>query len=178
MMRDDGALAAILPEATRIDRLQRLLPLSDNPLLRLAALIEVDRTGAIALADRLRLSSAEQRRLAGLAEPLPLDSAGDDKAQRLALYQLGRERYRDLTLLLAAERQITPARLQELSKLVESWPIPVFPLTGDDVTALGVAPGPRVGRLLAGVRRWWEDGDFVADRAACLARLKKIAGPP
>jgi len=46
------------------------------------------------------------------------------------------------------------------------------------VTALGIAPGPRVGRLLAAVKRWWEEGDFAAGRAACLARLKELASQP
>ena len=51
----------------------------------------------------------------------------------------------------------------------------MFPLAGRDVTALGIPPGPRVGRLLAAVQQWWEDGDFAADRAACLDYLKEIA---
>ena len=42
------------------------------------------------------------------------------------------------------------------------------------MTALGIPPGQRVGELLAAVRQWWEDGDFAADRAACLKRLKEI----
>jgi poly(A) polymerase len=142
--------------------------------MRLAALIDVDKAGAVALAERLHLSSAEQRRLADLALPWPLDPAGDAQAQRLTLYRLGRERYRDLALLLAAEGRLGPKRLDELSALAESWPIPAFPVGGDDVTALGIAPGPRVGRLLAAVRRWWEEGDFAADRCACLARLKEL----
>jgi hypothetical protein len=79
-------------------------------------------------------------------------------------------------LLLAAAGRLAPARREELSALAETWPIPRFPLVGGDVTRLGIAPGPRVGRLLASVRRWWEDGDFAADRAACLARLREIAG--
>jgi poly(A) polymerase len=178
MMRDDGVLAVVLPEMTRIDRLEKLLSLSNDALLRLMALTEVDRTGAIAMAERLRLSSAERRRLAGLGQPWPLDPNGDAKAQRLTLYRLGRERYHDLALLLAADGRLAPTRLQELSSLAENWPIPALPLGGDDVMALGIAPGPRVGRLLAMVRRWWEDGDFAADRAACLTRLKELASQP
>ena len=195
MMRDDGVLAAVLPEATRIDRLGQLLALTapapgalppplaregrggglPDPILRLAALIDPDKAGAVALAKRLRLSSAEQRRLAGLMPPAALDPAGDHKAQRLALYRFGAVRYRDLALLLAADGQITPARLHELLALAASWPIPKFPLAGEDVTDLGISQGPEVGRLLAAVKHWWEDGDFTADRAACLARLKELA---
>ncbi len=51
----------------------------------------------------------------------------------------------------------------------------MFPLAGHDMTALGIPPGPRVGQLLGELRSWWEDGDFAADRAACLERLQEVA---
>ena len=66
-------------------------------------------------------------------------------------------------------------RLAEMLTLAETWTPPRFPLAGRDLTALGIPPGPRIGQLLAEIRGWWEDGDFTADRAACLTRLKKIA---
>ena len=177
MMAEDGVLAAILPEATRLDRLERLIALEaqPDPLRRLAALIAIDAAGAIALADRLRLSNAERDRLAGLAPPWPLDPSGDLHAQRLALYRLGAERYRDIALLLAADGAMDQPRLAELLALAAAWQPPRFPLKGRDVTALGIPPGKQVGELLAAVREWWEAGDFTADRAACLARLKEIA---
>jgi poly(A) polymerase len=177
MMRDDGVLTAILPEATRIDRFEKLLAIAaPEPLLRLAALIEADRAVAIALAERLRLSNSERDRLAGLTQPWPIGPDDDPKAQRLAIYRLGRERYRDLALLAAADGRVAPDRLRNLLQLAETWPVPVFPLRGDDVTALGIRPAPQVGRLLSAVRRWWEDGDFTADRAQCDARLRELAG--
>jgi poly(A) polymerase len=180
MMHDDRVLAALLPEATRLDRLAVLLPLAaaDDAILHLAALLDVDAAGAKAVAARLRLSAAETKRLAGLAAPWPLDPQADPKARRLALYRLGEERYGDLALLLAADGGLNPATLRRLLDLAETWEIPIFPLGGDDVTALGIAPGPRVGQLLAAVRRWWEAGDFVADRDACLARLTALSRSP
>jgi poly(A) polymerase len=176
MMAEDGVLAAILPEATRLDRLKRLVALAPDPdpLRRLAALITVDAAGVIALAERLRLSNEQRDRLAGLAPPWPLGPAGDDRDQRLSLYRLGAERYRDLSLLLAAEGTISAPRLAALLTLTAGWQPPHFPLKGRDVTALGIPPGRRVGELLAAVRQGWEDGDFTADRAACLKRLKEI----
>jgi poly(A) polymerase len=176
MMAEDGVLAAILPEATRLDRLQHLIELEPqaDPLRRLAALIEIDAAGATALAERLRLSNAERDRLAGLAPPWPLEPRGDLRAQRLALYRLGAERYRDIALLLTADGAMDQPRLVELLALAAAWQPPRFPLQGRDVTALGVPPGKRVGELLAQVRQWWEAGDFTADRAACLRRLKEI----
>lgn len=200
MMQQDGVLAAILPEATRLDRLERLIALESAPLprlrrgslpppqagegrgggppdalRRLAGLIAVDADGAVAMAERLRLSNAARDRLAGLAPPWPLDPAGETRAQRRALYRLGAERYRDLALLTAADGAMDEARLAEMLALAETWRPPAFPLAGHDVTALGIAPGPRVGELLAEVKRWWEEGDFAADRAACLERLNALA---
>ena len=55
-----------------------------------------------------------------------------------------------------------------------AWEAPRFPVGGRDVTALGIPPGPRVGRLLAALRDWWEQGDFRADRAGCLTRLEEL----
>jgi poly(A) polymerase len=174
LMRDDGVLAAILPESRHIDRLRRLR--SRDPVLRLAALIETDMAGARRLGERLRLSRADRDRLAGLMPPFALDPNGDDRAQRLALYRLGAERYRDLALLLAAEGTVPRTRLRLLLNLAEDWTPPIFPIGGDDVAALGIPEGPEVGRLLTTVRGWWEEGDFGADRKGCLVRLRQAAG--
>ncbi len=177
MMAEDGVLATTLPEGTRRGRLEKLIPIEPAPdkLRRLAALVAVDAAGAAALAGRLRLSNAARDRLVGLAPPWSFDAAGNARAQRQALYRLGPERYRDLALLTAAESAMEDARLAELLALAASWHSPGFPLAGRDVAALGIPPGPRIGRLLDEMRRWWEEGDFTADRAACLARLREIA---
>ncbi|MGH7111546.1 MAG: CCA tRNA nucleotidyltransferase, partial [Stellaceae bacterium] len=177
MMREDGVLAMILPEARRIDRLERLLVVESEPdaLLRLAALDEGDAAGMAAMAERLRLSNADRDRLVGLAAPWPLDPAADRRGWRRALYRLGAERARDLALLLAAEGRMSRERLAKFVALAHAWAPPDFPLSGRDVLALGIPPGPRVGHLLAVVRTWWEAGDFAADRTRCLARLKEIA---
>jgi hypothetical protein len=48
-------------------------------------------------------------------------------------------------------------------------------LSGEDVTALGVPPGPRVGALLRALEAWWIAGGFAADRDALLAKLAELA---
>lgn len=176
MMQEDGVLSVILSEARRLDRLQHIVAVEPerDSLRRLAALIDVDAAGAVAIAERLRFSNAWRDRLHGLAPPWAIDRRGDIAAQRRALYRLGAERYRDVALLLAAEGAMSRDRLVELLALAEDWTAPVFPLAGRDVTALGIPPGPRVGRLLDAVREWWEAGDFTADRAACLLHLEGL----
>jgi poly(A) polymerase len=176
MMQEDGVLPVVLPEARLLDRLRHLIAIEPkaDPLRRLAALIDIDGAGAIALAERLRLSNAWLDRLHGLAPPWAVDPSEDISAQRRALYRLGAERYRDIALLLAAGGAMSRLRLAELLALARDWTPPVFPLAGRDVTSLGIPPGPPVGRLLDAVREWWEAGDFSAGRAACLAHLREL----
>jgi poly(A) polymerase len=176
MMLEDGVLSVILPEARRLDRLRHMIAIEPepDPLRRLAALIEVDGPGAVALAERLHFSNAWRDRLHGLAPPWAIDPPADMAAQRRALYRLGAERYRDVALLLAAEGAMSRDRFGELLALARDWTPPAFPLAGRDVTALGIAAGPEVGRLLGAVHDWWEAGDFTADRAACLLYLQGL----
>ena len=177
MMQDDGVLAVALPEARQLDRLCRLMSIegATDPLLRLAALIEVDGEGAVALAARLRFSNVWRDRLHGLSPPKPIDPQGDVRTQRRALYRLGVERYRDVAVLVAAEEGMSRNRLTELLDLARGWTPPVFPLAGRDVISLGIPAGERVGRLLSAVHDWWEEGDFTADRVACLVHLRNLA---
>lgn len=179
MMQEDGVLAVILPEGRRLDRLRQMIAIEQepDPLRRLAALVEIDNAGAVALAERLRFSNAWRDRLQGLASPWPLAPQGDAQAQRGALYRLGVERYHDLALLSAAERAMSRDRLAELLAAARVWTRPVFPLAGRDVTALGIPPGPYVGSLLETVHDWWQAHDFKPSRAECLARLQDLAKP-
>jgi poly(A) polymerase len=171
IMAEDGVLAAILPETARLDRLARLVAIEPepDPLRRLAALVAVDRTGAAALAKRLRLSNEQRARLETLAAPpWPIDLAGDEARQRRALYHLGPALYRDL-VLLSGDAARAPRLLKQASRL----DVPVLPVKGGDVAALGVPAGPEIGRRLAAVETWWEEAGFAPDRDACLAELQR-----
>ncbi len=177
MMREDGVLAAALPEARRLDHLQRLIAIEPkpDPLRRLAALIEVDADGVVALAARLRFPNVWRDRLRSLAPPWPPVAEGSEQGRRRTLYELGAERFRDIALLSAAAGATPQDQLNALLALAHAWTPPVFPLAGHDVTALGIPPGERVGRLLEAVRLWWKEGNFAADRVQCLVRLREFA---
>jgi poly(A) polymerase len=178
LMREDGVLAMVLPEARSFDRLAGLVALepAPDPLRRLAALAAGDTAAAEAIGARLKLSRAERERLAALAAPpWPVALDGDERAQRRALYHLGAALYRDLVLLRASESGAAD-RARQLLARAEQAPPPRFPLKGRDVTARGIAAGPAVGRILAEIEAWWEDGDFRADRAACRAELDRRIG--
>ena len=54
------------------------------------------------------------------------------------------------------------------------WQPKRLPVGGDDILALGVPAGPRVGALLAALETWWVAHDFAPDRAACLAEACRL----
>jgi len=173
LMAEDGVLAEIIAMPRALDALQRLLrleqtlKLAPDPLRRLATLLAGE---AEALATRLKFSNADRERLLSLVTPI--DLGGEAKAQRRFLYRLGSEAYIDRVLLTAAvtgrARKVKP-----LLAAAKKWRAVTFPLRGADIAALGVAPGPEIGRLLAELEAWWEAGDYKATRRACLAELKR-----
>ena len=176
-MKASGVLDVVLPEAKNLERLAALVALEDGDLApdserRLAAVLEVGAAEAHALARRLRFSNDQRERLALLAAP-PLAPAADmdARAARRALYLLGRERFVDVVLLWRAGGGAETV-YRVLLDTVRAWTVPQFPLRGADVVALGVPEGDEVGRLLAAVEAWWTEGDFRADRAACLDQLE------
>jgi len=58
-----------------------------------------------------------------------------------------------------------------LDRLAGAPPIPARLITGDDVVALGVAPGPRVGRVLRAVENAHLEGEIhTREEALALAR--------
>ena len=106
-----------------------------------------------------------------LAREPAIDVAGGPKAWRAGIYRLGNDLYAD-RLLLAVD---APGDWRAALALARSWTPPELPVSGGDALKLGLKPGPRVGALIEAVERWWIDGDFSADRAACLAELERLA---
>lgn len=184
LMLEAGVLAEWLPEARSGARLAALLlaerarNIGPAPLRRLAALVEGD---GGAPAARLKLSRADGDALQVLcADKSDILAGADGPARRRAIYRRGRA-FADCALLALAEAQSggngagANAAAAALD-LAGNWQAPQFPLRGADLLALGLPAGPRVGEVLRAVEQWWIDGDFGADRAACLAELKRRIG--
>ena len=169
LMRRLGVLDAVLPQAGDPDRLARLLALDapPDPLLRLAALASGN---AASLAARLKLSNADAERLGTLMHGVRPDPGLDDDALRRLLVDSTAASLSDRCWLGAAGSD-DPAAWSSLRRRLHALDRPVFPLSGRDVVAAGLAPGLAVGAALREVEAWWRDGGCRADRTACLARL-------
>jgi poly(A) polymerase len=165
-MAEAGALDHWLPEYAGAARLRHLVGREPNtdPLRRLAAILPAG-ADANAIGKRLKLSTQQALRLGLMLERDPPVGV----QPRAELYRLGKTSFVDRVLLEA------PDRWREALRLAEEWTPPELPVGGADALKLGLKPGPNVGALLEEVERWWIDGDFTADRAACLAELERRA---
>lgn len=200
LMRGERVLAHVLPEVTEIGRLRTLVWLSTraikldsvrmDPLRNLvAALQPTNATQSVdAIANRWKLSGKDRERLKQMTIPLDLDPAASQISVQKYLYIHGAERLRDRALLQWAHEVSMDARLPaqrteawiSILELAGQWApstFPTFPLNGEDVLALGISPGPKVGEILNQLKDWWCDDGFKADLEGCLKQLAKIVSP-
>jgi poly(A) polymerase len=151
----------------RLARLVSALP-DASMIERLAAAAVMTRADAGRLRERLRLSNAEHDTLQKAAIAFErlhdADMPGDRELRRLA-HRLG---LRPLLLAIAAGH--SGAQAEAMDRLAAEAALPAFPLSGRDVFALGVPPGPAMGAALARAEALWAEADFPLDGAA-LARI-------
>jgi poly(A) polymerase len=171
-MAEAGVLDHWLPEYDGTARLRALIAREDSldALRRLASVLPLGTDGT-AIGKRLKLSTQEALRLEVMLSPEPaIDIAGGPAAWRAGIYRLGNGLYAD-RLLLAID---APGDWRAALALARAWTPPELPISGRDALALGLKPGPQVGKLIEAVESWWIEGDFIADRAACLAELERL----
>jgi poly(A) polymerase len=180
LMVETGVLEHVIPGPVALARLARLLELDpdSDPMVRLAALLRAppaDPDAAEHVAERWRLSNRDAGRLLAMScEPMP-DLFASPPARARDLHHLDVERYADLVRIAAAEAAGDPRRaLAEALAAAGSWQPKRLPVGGDDILALGVPAGPRVGAILNALEAWWVERDFAPDRAACLAEARRL----
>lgn len=178
-MNDGGLLLPVLggvvyhgPFAAMIAA-ERALNLQPDAVLRLGALAIAVTEDARRVAQRLRLSNAEAKRLDSMGHRWWRLKGMDDAIARRRLYRLGVERYRDRVMLAWARagRDADTARWVELVTLPQRWTAPKFPLKAADLIARGIGEGPALGHVLTLAEDAWLAGDFASDETS----LEKIA---
>jgi len=174
-MAKAGVLERVLPGAADLNAFERMVGISDDPVLRLSMLSPASPGAMDETARRLRLSNTVRDRLRRLVEG-SADLDMSDRQVRASLYRIGREAFRDrvLSAEATADRPGDGARLLDLA---EDWIIPRLPVGGRQVAAAGLAASPETGRILAAFEAGWIADDFPdhghAERLRAL-----VASPP
>lgn len=194
-MRQTGVLTQILPETEKwgIDTVPALIDAETasgwavDPMTRLMAMLPPDPERLEGLARRLRLSGVERDRLVLWAMETAPGHDEESMAFAKRLYRGNGAAIADrLKLAFASAR----ARAQEpgclemaagyrrLLRDANDWRRPEFPVGGDDLATIGVAPGKEMGRLLKALEVEWMESGFALSRGMLLERAAQMIGRP
>jgi poly(A) polymerase len=173
VMVEAGILGVVLAEvgAEALPRLaatiawEQKVDARPHPIRRLAALLPPEPALARAVASRLRLSKAETVRLEAATDPAPIPSD-----PRIHAFVSGAEATLDRMLITGDPR--TP----HWRAVLDGWRRPRLPVSGRDLIAMGVPPGPEVSRLLTLVEQKWMAAGFPPDRAKAAAIAREVTG--
>lgn len=170
-LRDSGLLAVFLPAVARVEApvwstlVARIAGITD-PLIRLAALLSPLGKGADRALRALKFSTAERTRVTGCLAFAEVDPAGVTTASavRALLARIGRSTLPDVLEyhragVLAPEWRGFEARLKSTGAASAALKPSELPVSGKTVMqALGLRPGPVVGRVLEQLLQMtWED---------------------
>lgn len=178
IMSDAGLLQRVLGRAADLGGFARLAAFvhADGGLaataaeagLFLAALAAWSEGDAVALAERLRLSNALRDRMVVAVKLARRVGAG----AAALLHAGGREGARDAVVIAFARGWIGDEPRDRLLDEIATRDVPVLPIGGRDLVALGFAPGRAVGRALAAAEAEWVASGFRAGREQLLAHVK------
>jgi len=189
-MRTAGVLTVVLPETEKwgIDAVPALVAAegkfgwAPDLMLRLAAIVPPDAERLMALADRLKLSTAERGYLKAFAEHPTIPDQISGPQFDAMLYMngvVGAEA--NLKIMLAnmsakaegkAEELPRVARLGALLDRAMKWRKPAMPVKGADLIEAGFDPGPQIGEKLATLEEQWVASNFKLSKDELLAKLK------
>jgi len=193
-MRQSGVLSTVLPETEKwgIDAIhglvaaERDLGWPADTMLRLAAILPPDAVRIGGLADRLKLSKAEAGRLLAWAHTALPPAATGDAALRKLVYRHDRQGLEDRArLALASSRAAAHERDTALVeaggharhlRMLETWQKPALPIDGNDLLALGLSRGARLGDVLRKLDDAFVESDFTLGRDALLERAAELVG--
>ena len=173
----------------RVWEAQQLLRLALNMRARRAAALIRAALGAWAHAAAAAVSSRQgaglcrerllllllRRSLSCWRDHVALRSRLAAKAQLLSSRRRAALQSTCLLAWAASDRPATTTQWRALLPMAQSWPRPIFPLTGEEVMAAGVPRGPLVGEVMREVEAWWIDNDFISDKLSIVERLKAVA---
>lgn len=182
-MQEQQVLPVILPCRVEFAPLAALVQSEPcpNAIRRLALLLRNNDASdphhlLAQLAMQWKLSNKQREQLQAVCFPAvalhaELTLAEQKKALRILKPELFMELARVLWAEAAAAGHDTEA-FAAMVALAENWPVPLFPLNGRDLQALGIAAGKQMGVVLKQLETYWEEHDYIPDRERLLEYAK------
>ena len=184
-MGENGFLEPLFGGLAYPGRFGRLIAIEEaraaepDAILRIAGLAVAVAEDADRLRERLRLTNAEWRRLAGAATTLAslhgIEAPPATQDLRKLLFAAKRRAARDALALAEAESTAAPddPAFLHADQFLSETPEPRVPVGGAHLVGLGVPSGPRVGAILGAFRNLWVEAGFPAERERIDRLLRK-----
>ena len=181
-----GNVAALAALVTNASTGAALRP-PDDAVLRLAALAAPAPSTVADLKRRLRLSNTQAERIreaATAAQSLtPLTSTA---SLHVLIYRHGNRAVCDGIALawarhdaiaqretLQAQSHVRDAFAPMLATAV-AWTAPALPITGGDILARGISPGPRISTIIKNFEDWWITAGFPQEQKLIEDKLAQL----
>jgi len=192
VMADIGLWQHFLPNASDIGALAMLCCLEKEHLRdslaiswlrRLAVMLPLEKNRVGDVARQLRLSNRDRKFLEEVIRTAKaIESIETDADRARLLYEAGIDCVRNASLLVRSKNRTPKSRRQEkivdsstaLLRETQDGRTRTFPLTGEDVLALGVAAGPAVGFLLSKLKESWFLSSCGLSRGELLKELEQV----
>lgn len=185
LMADTGVLSILLPGINGCGVLHDLLSLEvithddvlDDPILRLAALIQGSSILPEVVSRRLNFSQKREGQLLSLCTDLnKLTPSEFELHSKVIFYNLGtNSSLANIFLNWAIDGGVKSPNIDGWFNLYNNykcWERPVFPINGKDIIKLGIPSGVSVGSYLKILENWWVGRDFLPSRKELLDKLK------
>lgn len=181
IMIDNEIMSYVLPHPQNLDKLEFLVSLQEGKTLphdalrRMFALYFPDAVLAESLATRLKFTKKQKQQMISWAETeVCLEDYFNEASLRRLVYLYGKEFCIDKLLLLLAQKQQKLPDLNSKISFIEGLVVPVFPLRGKDLIAMGMESSCRIGDVLDNLERIWIESGFSLSREELLALQERL----
>ncbi|WP_264339394.1 CCA tRNA nucleotidyltransferase [Wolbachia endosymbiont (group A) of Cydia splendana] len=174
-MQESDVLQKIIPKEVKCKILSSPLLLGTDALVKLALLLRTTKKNdRLSLGEYvskfLRLSNKQKKKLLFLLSN-DIKTELSEKEQKKYISLFGRELYCDLVKICGVE---SGENVDEYISFANTFNIPKFPLSGDDLISIGHQPGKSLGRNLELLKQHWEDSSYTLTKEELVLYAKSL----
>lgn len=174
-MQESDVLQKIIPKEVKCEILSSPLLLGTDALVKLALLLRTTKKNdRLSLGEYiskfLRLSNKQKKKLLFLLSN-DIKTELSEKEQKKYISLFGKELYCDLVKICGVE---SGENVDKYISFANTFNIPKFPLSGDDLISIGHQPGKSLGRSLELLKQHWEDSSYTLTKEELVLYVKSL----
>ncbi|MDE5061549.1 MULTISPECIES: CCA tRNA nucleotidyltransferase [Wolbachia] len=173
-MQESNVLQKIIPKEVKCEILSSSLLFGTDVLVKLALLLRTTKNDRLSLGEYvskfLRLSNKQKKKLSFLlSNNIKIELSEKEQKKYISLFS--RELYCDLVKICGVE---SGENIDKYISFANTFNIPKFPLSGDDLISIGHQPGKSLGRSLELLKQHWEDSSYTLTKEELVLYAKGL----